>query len=70
MRYDITQALVSEKYAENLAKTGLKIKSLFAVDIGMNRIDIDTSDPEKGERIIRKFYSTSLVLEGFFIIDV
>lgn len=33
-------------YAENRAKTGLKIKSLFAVDTGMNRIGIDASDPE------------------------
>ncbi|MFR1113980.1 MAG: hypothetical protein ACLSEX_11600 [Blautia sp.] len=53
-------------YAENRAKTGLKIKSLFAVDTGMNRIGIDASDPEERERIIRKFYSASLVLESFY----
>ncbi|MFR0076855.1 MAG: hypothetical protein ACLRVB_04570 [Blautia sp.] len=46
--YNIYQKNAFEKpsYAENRAKTGLKIKSLFAVDTGMNRIGIDASDPE------------------------
>ena len=65
-RYDITQALVSEEYAEGLRKTGLKIKCLFAIDTGMNRIGIDASKPEVCERMIRKFYNSSLELKGFF----
>ena len=51
-RYDITQALLSEEYAEQFAGTG--VKAQFAIDTGMNRIGLDWFDPENCERVIRK----------------
>jgi alanine racemase len=62
---DLTQALVSEEYAAQLAKTGLPIKCQFAIDTGMNRIGIDGDAPETCERIIRH-YSNMLNINGIF----
>ena len=62
---DVTQAIVSEEYAEALAATGYKNKCQFAIDTGMNRIGLDADNPEECERIIRK-YATSLELNGIF----
>ncbi len=62
---DLAQALVSEEYAAQLAKTGLPIKCQFAIDTGMNRIGIDGDAPETCERIIRR-YSNMLNINGIF----
>lgn len=62
---DLTQALVSEEYADVLAKIGLPIKCQFAIDTGMNRIGIDGNSIDECERIIRK-YTSSLKVNGIF----
>ena len=53
VKYDITQALLSEDYAELLKDKN--IKAQFALDTGMNRIGLDADDPDECERIIRKY---------------
>lgn len=63
VKYDITQALLSEDYAEKLAGQG--IKAQFALDTGMNRIGLDADRSEECERIIRK-YADSFDLTGIF----
>lgn len=62
---DLTQAIVSEEYADALASTGLKNKCQFAVDTGMNRIGLDADNPKGCEHIIRK-YKDSLDINGIF----
>lgn len=62
---DLTQALVSEEYAEALVETGYRIKCQFAIDTGMNRIGLDGDEPEYCEEIIRK-YARKLNLTGLF----
>lgn len=62
---DVTQAIVSEEYADALAATGYKNKCQFAIDTGMNRIGLDGDNPSECERIIRK-YSSSLEVNGIF----
>lgn len=62
---NLTQALVSEEYAEQLANTGFRIKCQFAVDTGMNRIGIDGDDIHECERIIRVF-EERLNINGLF----
>lgn len=62
---NLTQALVSEEYAEQLANTGFRIKCQFAVDTGMNRIGIDGDDIHECERIIRAF-KERLNINGLF----
>ncbi len=42
----ITQAVLSEEYADLLAKNENHIKCQFAIDTGMNRIGLDADDPE------------------------
>lgn len=63
LKYDITQALLSEDYAERLS--GKNIRAQFALDTGMNRIGLDADRPEECERIIRK-YAASYRLTGLF----
>lgn len=62
---DLTQAIVSEEYAKQLADTGLRIKCQFAVDTGMNRIGIDGDDVDDCERIIKSFIDR-LNINGLF----
>lgn len=62
---DLTQAIVSEEYAQQLADTGLRIKCQFAIDTGMNRIGIDADDATDCERIIRLFIH-KLNVNGLF----
>lgn len=62
---DLTQAIVSDEYAKQLANTGLKIKCQFAVDTGMNRIGIDGDDIHECERIIRS-HINDLNVNGLF----
>lgn len=63
LQYDITQALISDDYAERLKGRG--IKAQFAIDTGMNRIGLDADDSENCERIIRN-YSSQFSLTGLF----
>lgn len=62
---DVTQAIVSEEYAEALAACGYKNKCQFAIDTGMNRIGLDGDNPADCERIIRK-YANTLEVNGIF----
>lgn len=63
VRNNITQALLSEKYAEALLSTGQPVKCQFAIDTGMRRIGLNADDPEYCERMIRKY---SRYLTGLF----
>ena len=63
VRYDITQALLSEEYAKQLSNKG--IKAQFAIDTGMNRIGLDADYPEACEKIIRD-YANEFKLTGMF----
>lgn len=63
VKYDITQALLSEEYAEKIRETGLPIKCQFAIDTGMRRIGLNADDPEECERVIRKY---APLLDGLF----
>lgn len=62
---DVTQAVVSEEYAEALAATGFKNKCQFAIDTGMNRIGLDGDNLDECESIIRK-YTDTLDINGIF----
>lgn len=62
---DLTQAIVSEEYAEALSQTGQRVKCQFAIDTGMNRIGLDGDNPNSCEQTIRK-YVGSLIVEGLF----
>lgn len=63
LEYDITQALLSEDYAERLKDKW--IKAQFAIDTGMNRIGLDADNPDECERVIRK-YAKTFDLTGLF----
>ena len=65
VRYDITQALVSENYAERLSRQGLQVKCQFAIDTGMRRIGLNADDPDYCERIVRS-YAEKLNINGLF----
>lgn len=62
---DITQTLISEDYAAELAKQGETVKCQFAIDTGMNRIGLDADDVDGCERTIRH-YSNRFNLVGIF----
>ena len=62
---DLSQAIVSEEYAEALSQTGQRVKCQFAIDTGMKRIGLDGDNTSSCEVIIRK-YSDSLIVEGLF----
>ena len=62
---DLSQAIVSEEYAEALSQTGQRVKCQFAIDTGMNRIGLDGDNTSLCEEIIRK-YPDSLIVEGLF----
>lgn len=51
----ITQAVISEEYAELISQSGLNIQCQFALDTGMNRIGLDADDPDRCEDVIRNF---------------
>lgn len=65
IRYDITQTLVDENYANKMAEKSSEVKCNFALDTGMNRIGLDADIPDYCEKVIRK-YSTKLKLTGLF----
>lgn len=61
----LTQAIVSEEYAEALVQTGYNVKCQFAIDTGMNRIGLDGDDAERCCSVIRH-YSGKLNIDGVF----
>lgn len=65
IRYDITQALVDETYANKIAEKSSEVKCHFALDTGMNRIGLDADKPEYCEKVIRNI-SGKLKLTGLF----
>lgn len=65
IEYDITQAVVDENHAKMLSKFGNRIKAVFALDTGMNRIGLDADNPAFCEKIIRS-YIKKLSVQGIF----
>lgn len=67
VEYDITQTLISERYASELlsAPGAHTIKCQFAVDTGMNRIGLDADNTAECERVIRE-YAPKCRLNGLF----
>jgi len=65
VKYDLTQTLLSEDYAEIILSGNPDIKCQFAIDTGMNRIGLNASFPDECERIIRK-YASRCKLTGIF----
>ncbi len=65
MKYDITQTLVSEEYAEKLLTGKMDIKCQFAIDTGMGRIGINACDIDRCVRAINK-YADRCKLNGIF----
>jgi len=63
LKYDITQTLLCEEFAQNFADRG--IKAQFAIDSGMNRIGLDADNPDICEATIRK-YAKEFNLTGIF----
>jgi len=63
LKYDITQTLLCEEFAQNFAGRG--IKAQFAIDSGMNRIGLDANNPDTCEATIRK-YAKEFNLTGIF----
>ena len=64
-KYDLTQAIVSPSYAEQLALSKYCPKCQFAIDTGMNRIGLDADNTDECEKIIRKYYHR-LIITGVF----
>ena len=65
IEYDITQAVVDENHAKMLSKLGPRLKAVFALDTGMNRIGLDADNPDYCEEVIRK-YAGKFCLQGIF----
>ena len=63
VKNNITQALLSEEYAEALISTGQPVKCHSAIDTGMRRIGLNADNPDECERVIRKY---SKHLTGLF----
>ena len=63
--YGLTQTLLSQEYAEEIAQTHLPIQCHFAIDTGMRRIGLNADDPAACEAIIRS-YAARLRLDGLF----
>ena len=63
IRYRLVQTLISEEHAAAVARPDLR--TVFAVDTGMNRIGIDGENAADCERIIRE-YAKKTKLEGIF----
>lgn len=63
--YNITQAILSEEYAELLIKSRLPITCQFAIDTGMRRIGLNSNNLTQCEKAIRQ-YANKLKLNGIF----
>ena len=64
--HDLTQAILSDEYAELLMNNGAPIKCQVAIDTGMNRIGLDADNPQDCSRTIHKVASSHLKLNGIF----
>ena len=64
-KYGITQAILSNEYAKQLANQNLKIKVQFAIDTGMNRIGLSSENVASTVNIIRS-YSNVFNIKGLF----
>lgn len=62
---DLTQAIVSEEYAEELAKSKYEVKCHVAIDTGMNRVGIPATDPDAAANLIKRL-SQKLNITGIF----
>jgi len=65
VRYNVTQALLSEEYAQALAATGLPVSCQYALDTGMRRIGLNAEDADGAEAAIRAA-AKALPLNGVF----
>lgn len=65
IKYDLTQAILDEKYADDLIATNKKVKCQYAIDTGMNRIGIDGEKLKETENEIRRV-NEKLDLTGIF----
>ena len=63
--YDITQAVVDESHAQKLSAADKRIRAVFALDTGMNRIGLDADNPDYCEKLIRD-YCGKLCVQGIF----
>ena len=63
--YDITQAVVDESHAQKLSAADKRIKAVFALDTGMNRIGLDADNPDYCEKVVRD-YCGKLCVQGIF----
>ena len=63
--YDITQAVVDESHAQKLSAADKRIKAVFALDTGMNRVGLDADNPDYCEKVIRD-YCGKLCVQGIF----
>lgn len=64
-QYDITQAIISSDYADDLIASNLSIKCQYAIDTGMNRIGLDADKIKECEHEIRRV-AGKLQLTGLF----
>ena len=64
-KHNITQAIISSDYANDLISSNLPIKCQYAIDTGMNRIGLDADDVERCEKEIRRV-AEKLELTGLF----
>ncbi|MCQ2246594.1 MAG: alanine racemase [Bacteroidaceae bacterium] len=62
---DLTQAIVSEEYAIELAKSKYDVKCHVAVDTGMTRVGIPTTDANQAAQVIREM-AQKLTITGMF----
>lgn len=62
---NITQTVISEQYAEELKRYGIRNKVHFAIDTGMHRIGLDASNPVGCEQVIRT-YAEHFEVTGVF----
>lgn len=65
IKYNITQTLLSEEYADRIVETGLPIRCQFGIDTGMRRIGLNADDLNECEKAIRE-YAKRLQLDGIF----
>lgn len=66
-KYDLTQAIVSAEYAEQLAVSKYHPKCQFAVDTGMNRIGLNADNVDECEEIIRQYYHRLIITGILFM---
>lgn len=64
-KYGITQALLSQEYAEDVISTGIRIRCHYAIDTGMNRIGLNADCVSECVNAINKA-AEKLELVGLF----